>query len=165
MYLNYRYLLLSSFLSLSLPLQYPWSEHGNRFTITYLLGKGNHPSYPDDIEDKANEFLQLCFIPEQSERPTASELLGHTFVKVSYFLFSLVTQRSNVKNCQEAVASPCFQGQHSKSSASLQYSLPGPTVKFALAKSSIQASACDHNHLKIVPQNNQINNNYYLNIN
>ena len=83
-------------ISLSLSPQYPWIDHDNQFTILYLLGKGKHPPYPDDVEDEANEFLQQCFIPEPSERPSASELLGHTFVKVStlYLLFSLVTRRA-----------------------------------------------------------------------
>ena len=88
-------LMLLPFLS-PCPHQYPWIDHDNQFTILYLLGKGKHPPYPDDVEDEANEFLQQCFIPEPSERPSASELLGHTFVKVStlYLLFSLVTRRA-----------------------------------------------------------------------
>ena len=39
-----------------------------------------------------------------------------------------------------AVAPPLFKGQHSNSSASLQYSLPEPTLSFESARISLQAS-------------------------
>ena len=43
---------------------------------------GNIPSYPDSFHQEGKDFLSHCFEVEPSERKSANELRGHTFLKV-----------------------------------------------------------------------------------
>lgn len=45
------------------------------------IGNGELPSVPDSLSKDARDFILECLKVDPSERPTAHQLLGHTFVK------------------------------------------------------------------------------------
>jgi serine/threonine protein kinase len=46
---------------------------------------GETPAVPHSLSEEGHQFLQLCLQHDPRQRATASELLHHTFVKVSPF--------------------------------------------------------------------------------
>jgi serine/threonine protein kinase len=50
--------------------------------VIYLLGTGNSPPVPKDLQEKATEFLKLCFTIDPEKRLTALELLTNDFTDV-----------------------------------------------------------------------------------
>jgi serine/threonine protein kinase len=42
------------------------------------------PPIPDNLSPEGKDFLQLCFRRNPAERPTASMLLEHPFIKGSF---------------------------------------------------------------------------------
>lgn len=50
--------------------------------IMFRVGMGGSPSIPDTLSDEGQDFLDHCLEHDPRQRWTASELLGHPFVKV-----------------------------------------------------------------------------------
>lgn len=82
----------------------PWHKiPGN---IIYLLGTGNAPPLPKELEAIADEFLKLCFIIDPESRPTALELLCHGFTDVEAYQVDFPTWAKNrIQERQAACAS------------------------------------------------------------
>ncbi|RKO96344.1 hypothetical protein CXG81DRAFT_4393, partial [Caulochytrium protostelioides] len=55
----------------------PW--HGVAGNIIYLLGKGNTPPCPDDMDATARDFCERCFVLDPAMRATAEALSDHPF--------------------------------------------------------------------------------------
>lgn len=49
----------------------------------FKVGDGAIPAIPDTLSEEGYDFLQLCFLHDPRERPTANELMDHSFVKVT----------------------------------------------------------------------------------
>ena len=62
--------------------QEPWNECDNMYAIMYRVGDGQHPNIPEILSEEGKDFLQNCFVSEQTDRWTATMLMGHPFVKV-----------------------------------------------------------------------------------
>ncbi|XP_073490383.1 mitogen-activated protein kinase kinase kinase 19 [Aquarana catesbeiana] len=61
----------------------PPLAHMNRLAaMFYIAGhKGFMPTLPDHFSKKARDFVNLCLIREQEERPSAEQLLQHSFTR------------------------------------------------------------------------------------
>ncbi|VFQ69243.1 unnamed protein product [Cuscuta campestris] len=57
----------------------PWSEYEGPAAMFKVLRES--PPIPDSLSPKGKDFLQCCFRRNPAERPTASMLLEHQFVK------------------------------------------------------------------------------------
>jgi serine/threonine protein kinase len=64
-------------------LQRPWAEFDSNYQIMFKVGMGETPAVPDSLSEEGRQFLQLCLQHDPRQRAPASELLHHTFVKVS----------------------------------------------------------------------------------
>ncbi|KDP40886.1 hypothetical protein JCGZ_24885 [Jatropha curcas] len=53
------------------------------WSIWYRIGQGIPPSISDSLSDNSRNFIQKCLQVNLKERPTASQLLEHPFVKVT----------------------------------------------------------------------------------
>ncbi|KAI8903637.1 kinase-like domain-containing protein, partial [Gorgonomyces haynaldii] len=60
---------------------YPW--HKVRGNIIYLLGTGNAPPLPSNINQMTQDFLNKCFTIDPEKRPTALDMLKHNFCDVN----------------------------------------------------------------------------------
>ncbi|KAL7141992.1 hypothetical protein ABFS83_08G092200 [Erythranthe nasuta] len=59
----------------------PWSQYEGVAAI-FKIGNSRHaPEIPDHLSADAKSFIRLCLQREPSARPTASQLLGHPFVR------------------------------------------------------------------------------------
>ncbi|CEG71156.1 Putative STE/STE11 protein kinase [Rhizopus microsporus] len=59
---------------------HPWLDL-NMLAALYNLGKYQAPPIPEDITEDARDFLNKCFTINPEERPTAEQLLEHSFVQ------------------------------------------------------------------------------------
>ncbi|KAG1642832.1 hypothetical protein G6F44_004434 [Rhizopus delemar] len=59
---------------------HPWLDL-NMLAALYNLGKYQAPPIPEDITEEAKDFLNKCFTINPEERPTAEQLLEHSFVQ------------------------------------------------------------------------------------
>ncbi|KAI9280661.1 hypothetical protein BY458DRAFT_499972 [Sporodiniella umbellata] len=59
---------------------HPWLEL-NMLAALYNLGKYQAPPIPEDFTEDARDFLNRCFTINPEERPTAGQLLEHSFVQ------------------------------------------------------------------------------------
>ncbi|XP_069081152.1 mitogen-activated protein kinase kinase kinase 19 isoform X1 [Pleurodeles waltl] len=61
----------------------PPLAHMDRLPAMFYIGaqRGKMPSLSDNFSEKAREFVDLCLIRNQSERPSALQLLRHPFIK------------------------------------------------------------------------------------
>jgi len=64
-------------------LQHPWPEFDSNYQIMFKVGMGETPAVPDSLSEEGHQFLDLCLQHDPRQRSSASELLHHTFVKVS----------------------------------------------------------------------------------
>jgi len=48
----------------------------------FKVGDGATPAIPETLSDEGQDFLSECFLHDPRERPTASDLMDHPFVKV-----------------------------------------------------------------------------------
>jgi serine/threonine protein kinase len=64
-------------------LQHPWAEFDSNYQIMFKVGMGETPAVPGSLSEEGHQFLQLCLQHDPRQRASASELLHHTFVKVS----------------------------------------------------------------------------------
>ncbi|XP_067947901.1 mitogen-activated protein kinase kinase kinase 4-like isoform X2 [Watersipora subatra] len=60
----------------------PWHEMENMHQIMFKVGMGNIPTIPENFHQEGIDFLSRCFQVEPSDRSTASELRGDTFLKI-----------------------------------------------------------------------------------
>ncbi|RLV89667.1 Serine/threonine-protein kinase BCK1/SLK1/SSP31 [Spathaspora sp. JA1] len=79
----------------------PWSNEA-AISVIYKTGKEKlAPPITDDIKrdisDDAVDFINLCFTIDPKERPTASELLRHKFVKADEFNFQVTKLAKIIK--------------------------------------------------------------------
>ncbi|XP_077216598.1 mitogen-activated protein kinase kinase kinase 5-like [Tasmannia lanceolata] len=58
----------------------PWSEFEGAAAMFKIL-KNESPPIPDTLSAEGKDFLQRCFRRNPADRPTASELLQHRFVR------------------------------------------------------------------------------------
>lgn len=60
----------------------PWSECGfdNPFQALFHIGRGGKPQVPARLSPGAREFIDLCLDRDPRQRPTAPELLQHSFI-------------------------------------------------------------------------------------
>jgi mitogen-activated protein kinase kinase kinase 1 len=49
----------------------------------FKIGRGEAPAIPNTISKDARDFVSQCVKPKAEDRPSASELLEHPFVKCS----------------------------------------------------------------------------------
>ena len=70
------------FESICFILQPPWPECDNNFAVMFKVGEGESPAIPDTLSEEGKVFLKLCFTFDPRDRPSASELQDHPFVKV-----------------------------------------------------------------------------------
>ncbi|KAL7987623.1 hypothetical protein Chor_006542, partial [Crotalus horridus] len=61
----------------------PWHEFEHNFQIMYRVGMGHKPPIPERISPEGKDFLSHCLESDPKMRWTASQLLDHSFVKVS----------------------------------------------------------------------------------
>nr|XP_033800849.1 mitogen-activated protein kinase kinase kinase 19 isoform X2 [Geotrypetes seraphini] len=61
----------------------PPLAHMDRIAAMFYIGaqRGFMPSLPDHFSRKAREFVNVCLTRDQCERPSASQLLHHLFIK------------------------------------------------------------------------------------
>ncbi|CEP11976.1 hypothetical protein [Parasitella parasitica] len=59
---------------------HPWLDL-NMLAALYSLGKYQAPPIPDDVPEDARDFLTKCFTINPEDRPTAEQLLNHSFVQ------------------------------------------------------------------------------------
>ncbi|XP_022884466.1 mitogen-activated protein kinase kinase kinase 3-like isoform X1 [Olea europaea var. sylvestris] len=59
----------------------PWSQYEGVAAIFKIGNSKDMPEIPDHLSNDAKSFIRLCLQREPSARPTASQLLGHPFVR------------------------------------------------------------------------------------
>ncbi|KAL6523085.1 hypothetical protein OROHE_016380 [Orobanche hederae] len=59
----------------------PWSQYEGVAAIFKIGNSRDTPEIPDHLSANAKNFIRLCLQREPSTRPTASQLLGHPFVR------------------------------------------------------------------------------------
>ncbi len=60
----------------------PFTELGSPEAAIFRVGMyQQHPEIPDTLSEVAKDFLEKCFMPDPSDRPTAGELLTHPFMR------------------------------------------------------------------------------------
>ncbi|KAI3482547.1 hypothetical protein L1887_54788 [Cichorium endivia] len=58
---------------------HPWAEL-NQMQALFQIGMGRKPSLPDEISNECRDFLEKTFELDYNARPSAEELLEHTFM-------------------------------------------------------------------------------------
>ncbi|PSS17541.1 Mitogen-activated protein kinase kinase kinase [Actinidia chinensis var. chinensis] len=61
--------------------QLPYSHLENSMQALYRIGKGEPPPIPDSLSGEARDFILQCLQVNPNARPTASQLLDHSFVR------------------------------------------------------------------------------------
>ena len=59
----------------------PWHDT-ERTNLIFRIGRGDIPSLPQDLSEIALLFIGTAFTIEPTERPSATQLLKHDFVKI-----------------------------------------------------------------------------------
>ncbi|KAL3630129.1 hypothetical protein CASFOL_023113 [Castilleja foliolosa] len=75
----------------------PWSQYEGVAAIFKIGNSRDTPEIPDHLSADAKNFIRLCLQREPSSRPTASQLLGHPFVRNQ-----ATARTTNVKITREA---------------------------------------------------------------
>lgn len=77
----------------------PWSEFEGAAAMFKVMR--DSPPVPESMSPEGKEFLRLCFKRNPAERPTASMLLEHRFLKNS--VQSTSPRNSDVSNCSHLI--------------------------------------------------------------
>ncbi|KAJ0234361.1 Mitogen-activated protein kinase kinase kinase 5 [Hirschfeldia incana] len=77
----------------------PWSEFEGAAAMFKVMR--DSPPVPESMSAEGKDFLRLCFQRNPAERPTASMLLEHRFLKNSSVLSSTSPRNSDVSNCSQ----------------------------------------------------------------
>jgi len=59
----------------------PWKEGHSPMALYMLMKKGQRPDIPEGLSPACRDFIDQCLRHERSERPRASELLRHDFLR------------------------------------------------------------------------------------
>ncbi|XP_010530598.1 PREDICTED: mitogen-activated protein kinase kinase kinase YODA-like isoform X2 [Tarenaya hassleriana] len=59
----------------------PWSQYEGVAAIFKIGNSKDIPEIPDHLSDDAKNFIRLCLQRDPSKRPTASQLLDHSFLQ------------------------------------------------------------------------------------
>ncbi|PIN04472.1 MEKK [Handroanthus impetiginosus] len=77
----------------------PWSQQYEEFAALFYVGTTkSHPPIPEHLSAEAKDFLLKCLQKEPDLRPTASELLKHSFVTGECRESQLVLRRSLMRD-------------------------------------------------------------------
>jgi len=60
---------------------HPWKQYDEIQTVMYNLGMMNKPYMPKRLNPESQNFLNLCLDVNPEKRPTAKQLLAHSFCK------------------------------------------------------------------------------------
>ncbi|XP_073058061.1 mitogen-activated protein kinase kinase kinase 3-like isoform X1 [Primulina eburnea] len=94
----------------------PWSQYEWVAAIFKIVNSRDPPEIPDHLSADAKSFIRLCLQREPSARPTASQLLGHPFVRNQATL-----RATNVKLTREAFPR-AFDGSRTQTVLEMQSS-------------------------------------------
>ncbi|KAM1255022.1 hypothetical protein TB2_028829 [Malus domestica] len=75
----------------------PWSQYEGVAAIFKIGNSKDIPHIPDHLSNEAKSFVRLCLQRNPSERPTASGLLDHPFIREQ-----TTTRSSNIKVTKDA---------------------------------------------------------------
>ncbi|XP_050388079.1 mitogen-activated protein kinase kinase kinase 3 [Argentina anserina] len=75
----------------------PWSQYEGVAAIFKIGNSKDMPDIPDYLSHEAKNFVRLCLQRNPSERPTASQLLDHPFIREQ-----MTTRSSNIKLTKDA---------------------------------------------------------------
>ncbi|KAL6219789.1 hypothetical protein ACLB2K_007548 [Fragaria x ananassa] len=75
----------------------PWSQYEGVAAIFKIGNSKDMPDIPDYLSHDAKNFVRLCLQRNPSERPTASQLLDHPFIREQ-----MTTRSSNIKLTKDA---------------------------------------------------------------
>nr|XP_046259377.1 serine/threonine-protein kinase pakE isoform X2 [Scatophagus argus] len=77
----------------------PPLAHMNRVAAMFYIGaqRGLMPSLPDGFSDNAKDFVKICLTSDQSLRPSADQLLKHSFT--SQTETAVNSRKTQKKNC------------------------------------------------------------------
>jgi len=66
----------------------PWHEFGKdaKTIMNVIKNTKSKPVYPPNLSSDCKEFLDLCFVLDPVNRPTANELLLHPFVYSKFII-------------------------------------------------------------------------------
>ncbi|KAL1538962.1 mitogen-activated protein kinase kinase kinase [Salvia divinorum] len=95
----------------------PWSQYEGVAAIFKIGNSKDAPEIPDYLSADAKGFIRLCLQREPSARPTASQLLSHSFVR------NQTTARANVNLTREAFPRS-FDGSRTPTAQEMQSSRP-----------------------------------------
>jgi len=80
----------------------PWSELSNAMTAMFAIASSEEPpAIPDTLSAEAHGFVGLCFKRNPIERPNATELLKHPFVKDTCQIPKLTHTGSALFSCMK----------------------------------------------------------------
>jgi len=60
---------------------YPPYYDSSGITALYRMAQEDHPPFPEDISEELDNFLLKCFQKDPTKRPTATELLRHSWIQ------------------------------------------------------------------------------------
>ena len=74
----------------------PWIEHGrdSKVIMNAIKNSVKPPTYPEKISKECKEFLDYCFEQDHLKRPTAKDLLYHSFVLSNLFNSHYYSEKS-----------------------------------------------------------------------
>ncbi|OAY84622.1 Mitogen-activated protein kinase kinase kinase YODA [Ananas comosus] len=111
--------------------QPPWSGLEGPAALFKVLNK--NPTIPETLSSEGKDFLQLCFRRNPAERPKASKLLDHAFIKNSHHhnihgsvqAFAGIKLRQDTTNSprdrKSSKSDPCLKGKQPKCETNHSY--------------------------------------------
>ncbi|KAL6647176.1 hypothetical protein ACP70R_014613 [Stipagrostis hirtigluma subsp. patula] len=117
----------------------PWSDLEGPAAMFKVLHKD--PPIPENLSPEGKDFLQCCFKRNPAERPTASELLEHPFIRNSSHynkhgsIHSFAGIKVNVSTTSSR-SDPCFKGRNS--TVELSNARPSESSTFRLTPLKLQ---------------------------
>ncbi|XP_073151550.1 mitogen-activated protein kinase kinase kinase 3-like [Henckelia pumila] len=94
----------------------PWSQYEGVAAIFKIGNSRDAPEIPDNLSADAKSFIRLCLQREPSARPTASQLLGHPFVR------NQATLRATNVNITREAFPRAFDGSRTPTALEMQSS-------------------------------------------
>ncbi|KAL8477548.1 hypothetical protein ACS0TY_029732 [Phlomoides rotata] len=94
----------------------PWSQYEGVAAIFKIGNSRDTPEIPDHLSADAKSFIRLCLQREPSLRPTASQLLGHPFVR------NQTTARAANVNITREAFPRAFDGSRTPTAVEIQSS-------------------------------------------
>ncbi|KAL2521295.1 mitogen-activated protein kinase kinase kinase 3 [Forsythia ovata] len=94
----------------------PWNQYEGVAAIFKIGNSKDMPEIPDHLSNDAKSFIRLCLQREPSARPTASQLLGHPFVR------NQTTIRAASANITREAFPRAFEGSRTPTALEMQSS-------------------------------------------